>query len=125
MPCVFVCDENGFFEPTLRRIFSQGRPFMPKVDLDKNISSFLEQVWKDCRSLSFKQCKQEMINLPLYADCYRSGSVTVVSSHLMRYAENKGVYGSSYSQQPFRKKVLVSQNGPVIVSQWSPRKVNK
>lgn len=126
MPCVFLCDEQGFFEPTLKRIFAQGIPFMPPIHLEDSLTAFLEQVWKELSPLSLAQCKRLVTKLPVYSSCYQKGQNSVVlwDALIKNLSSNEPVVKNE-TQNSFRKKVLVSQNGPVIVSQWTPRKINQ
>lgn len=122
MPCLFLCDSMGFFEPNLKRIFEQGRPFMPPVRLDVPVANFLEQIWNEFKSLSVSQCQQIVTGLSLYNEYYQQGSTTLVPwEALVRHS----AYTQPRTQTPFHKKILVSQNGPVLVSPWAPRKVSK
>jgi len=122
MPCVFLCDESGFFEPNLKRIFEHGRPFMPPVHFDAPISSFLEQIWNDFKNISPTQCKQMITQLPLYNEYFRQGVASIVPWEAL---SNSPAVSQPQPTTPFRKKILVSQNGPVVVSPWAPRKVSK
>lgn len=125
MPCLFLCDEQGFFEPTLKKIFAQGRPFMPPTKLKPEVADFLEQVWREYGSLSSAQCKQLITRLPQYASCYRRGTANVLTwNSLIDKSQDYGTIYNDSSKRPFYKKVLTSQNGPVVVSQWTPRKIN-
>lgn len=126
MPCLFLCDEQGFFEPTLKKIFTHGRPSISPVSFHKDVVSFLEQIWQEFGYLSLSQCKTLITHSPLYKTCYRRGTTVVLSWNSL--VDKSLEYGTIYtdkSGQPFRRKVLVSQNGPVVVSQWTPRKVKR
>ncbi|MBQ8464950.1 MAG: hypothetical protein IJ545_02955 [Alphaproteobacteria bacterium] len=122
MPCLFLCDDNGFFEPNLKRIFEQGRPFMPPVQFEASLSKFLEQIWNEFRTKSLSQCKKLMTQHPLYNEFYQQGSTTLIPWEALTRQIN---HTPTNSFTPFSKKILVSQNGPVVVSPWAPRKVNK
>jgi hypothetical protein len=122
MPCVFLCDEYGFFEPTLKKMFSQGRPFMPPVSLNVKLSDFLENIWQKNKLISLSQCRETMIKLPLYHSCYLKDHSAVVTWSILKNSILDSAFTSN-SQPAFRKKILVSQNGPVVVSQWAPRKI--
>jgi len=125
MPCLFLCDEQGFFEPTLKKIFTQGRPFMRLAPLDSAISEFLENIWHKYGTLSVTEFKRVVMQMPIYAQCYRQGERSVVEWDSL--VDKSSQYGTMYDstlKSAFRKKVLVSQNGPVVVSQWQPRKVH-
>ena len=125
MPCVFLCDEHGFFEPTLKKIFAQGRPYMPPIILGQRISSFLEQIWLEYSHLSSAQFKQLLMRIPAYNECYRSGTpIMQFTDSLIDKSVSYDRMYESLPQEPFKKKFLVSQNGPVWVSQWKPKKIN-
>lgn len=122
MPCLFLCDDKGFFEPTLKKLFAQGRPSISSVHLNNSLTAFLEQIWQELSPLSLSQCKQLITSLPIYSLCYKKGITSVVSWE--KLSSQYGIQQNDISK-PFHKKILVSQNGPVIVSQWTPKKVNK
>ena len=125
MPCVFMCDEQGFFEPTLKTIFAQGIPLRQRVRFDAQISQLLEKIWSDFSMLSIHSCQKIIKQMPLYLHCYRQGVITVVSwNSLIDNSKDCVTICADVSQPKFHKKVLLSQNGPVVVSQWSPRKIN-
>lgn len=125
MPCLFLCDENGFFEPNLKKMFALGRPFMPQTRLEDDISSFLENIWAQYGSLSLAQFKQIVTALPLFGKTYQKGAQAVVDwNSLIDKSNDCGTIRKEAGGYAIPKKVLVSQNGPVVVSQWNPRKVN-
>ena len=125
MPCLFLCDEEGFFEPTLKSIFDQGIPFMPPAKFDLQISDFLEEIWQEFGTVSSSQCSKRISQLPLYSECYKKGTPIIIScSTMIDKINNFGVLSSAKTQSSFQKKVLLSQNGPVWVSRWNPRKIN-
>ena len=94
VPSLFICDEDGFTEPNLKKMFSLGRPYMPPVKLtDKNSSA--------------------------YKECRRSGEKYLVAAN--------DILNKFTPLQPEKiadnKKIRISQNGPVMVSRWNPRKL--
>lgn len=126
MPCVFMCDKNGFFEPGLRRIFEQGRPFMPPVKLHREAGDFLKNIWKKYGKLSIQECRSLVLKTPLYAKCHQEGKTTVLTWNSL--IDNLHIYAKMNLRDNLstpRRKVLVSQNGPVVVSQWTPRKLDR
>lgn len=126
MPCVFLCDENGFYEPTLKRIFAQGRPFMQPSKIENHIVAFLEEIWQEYGNLSLSQFSQLMTRMPCYNQCRLDGN-PILSAEMpsTEKAEKfQTTTSERLSREASRKKVLVSQNGPVLVSQWTPRKIN-
>ena len=125
MPCLFLCDESGFFEPNIKKMFALGRPFMPQTQLEDTVATFLENIWKQYGSLSLAQFKQIVTALPLFDETYQKGTQTVVDwNSLIDKSNDCGTIRKGTGGYTMSPKVLVSQNGPVVVSQWKPRKVN-
>lgn len=122
MPCVFSCDDKGFFEPTLRCFFAQGRPYMPAIKLSDSVSLFLERVWNEFCKLSSSDCRKIVTSSSLYETSYQKGCVSVIPFDKMTQKET--LAPAPQKSVPYRTKVLLSQNGPVIVSRWTPRKIN-
>lgn len=127
MPCLFLCDDDGFYEPTLKKIFAQGRLVMQSAQLSIDVSSFLEGIWQDFKSLSIAQIRDAITQKPIYVKCRKQGIHTIVPWNYFIDKSNDCGKISTYqvsATRDFAKKVLVSQNGPVVVSQWMPRKIN-
>jgi len=126
MPCLFMCGEKGFFEPNIKTIFANGRPFMPKTKTDETQQIFLETVWNKYKQLSILQLNNIVMNTSLFNETYRKGVETVVSWNSL--VDKSREYGTIREDDSFvnkTPKILFSQNGPVLVSQWKPRKVTK
>ena len=126
MPCVFLCDDNGFFEPTLKKIFSLGRPFMQPVKFKTYISEFLEEIWQEYGHLSLSQFSRLITGMPCYNQCRQKGTpiTDAATSFIDKSEKFHTMTPERLSREASRKKILVSQNGPVLVSQWTPRKIN-
>ena len=127
MPCLFLCGDDGFFEPTLKKIFAQGRPILHLTQLTQNVTSFLEKIWQEFKELSIAQIRYIIMQKPIYTKCREQGINSVASwDYFVDKSNDCGkIHTSSVSaSRNFSKKVLVSQNGPVVVSQWTPRKIN-
>ncbi len=117
-PGLFVCDEDGLYEPNLAKILSFGRPFMPPVTFNEKTVAFLETVWNKFSAMPTADledlCKSETV----YLKNFKPGEKHLISPEMI--AENTDENGSPKSN---KKKILFSQNGPVVVSQWNPRKL--
>lgn len=118
LPSFFVCDEDGFTEPNLARIFSFGRPFMPPVTQDPEISAFLENIWKKCAAVPTADLEDAIKSGALYRKHFQDGEKTLISPEMMAETDDK-----EDDPKKNKKKILFSQNGPVVVSQWNPRKL--
>jgi len=126
MPCLFMCGEKGFFEPNIKTIFANGRPFMPKVKADENLHLFLETVWNRYKQLSILQLNNIVMNTSLFNETHKKGVETVVSwNSLVDKSREYGTIREDDNLVSKAPKILLSQNGPVLVSQWKPRKVTK
>ncbi|MBE6445295.1 MAG: hypothetical protein E7019_04505 [Alphaproteobacteria bacterium] len=113
-PAIFVYKNNKITEPNLAKILEFGLPLIPTPRFDNKISDFLELIWQKYSPLETKdlnkiisshiQTQQQIISIECFVQSFKSQQNQKSSK------ENK--------------KVLISQNGPVIVSQWKPRKIN-
>ena len=125
-PSLFVCDHTGFYEPNLKRMFAFGRPFMPKVKFPDKIEFFLESVWAKYGKLSAQSLQKLIKSNEAFKEMCISGTINTVDfnavvKHFIEQSK-KSQKNSAFSGN--RKKVLLSQNGPVVVSQWQPRKID-
>lgn len=124
MPTVFICDENGFYEPNIKKILTLGRPFMPRVKFEKKVEKFLEEIWDkyghSAKSLLEKEVKDSLI----YREEYKKNSKILIENKTIVEILNKNskIFGSEGEKNS--TKVLLSQNGPVVVSRWHPRKLS-
>lgn len=120
MPSLFICTDDGFIEPTLNKIFSNGRPFMPLPKLDVKVSNFLEDIWQKYAKMPLESFSHLIKNSSAYRDSFQPGEKIIV--------ELKDVLekfkAANTNMEDTRKKMLISQNGPVLVSKWQPRKVS-
>ena len=124
MPSLFLCDKTGFFEPNLSRMFAQGRPFMPRVKFPSKINLFLEGIWQKYGAYTEQKLSNIIRKNPIYGENYTVGTTNIVSiqnavDHFVAAAKKT----AKDSRADNRKKILLSQNGPVVVTQWQPRKV--
>ncbi len=124
-PSYFICDENGFFEPNIKKILAQGRPFMPRAHFDSRTSDFLEEVWMKFAAMTSDEIKVFILNSEIYNRFTRNAQKSLIDFKSIIEFLNKH---ASILQEPNasnQRKVLLSQNGPVMVSEWKPRKIIK
>ena len=125
-PRFIVCNHSGFFEPNLKRIFAMGRPFMPPVKFPQKINAFLEGIWQKYGSLPLARLEKLIKNSSAFKNNCLEGTLntidfkSVVDSFIK--AGKKNQQNNAFSDN--RKKVMLSQNGPVVVSKWQPRKID-
>lgn len=113
-PAVFVTDKNGFIEPNLAQILSFGLPLMSAPKFKAEINNFLELIWKKY----FPQSNKAL------ADLVKSSAAYSETPCIIPLEELANGFNSSINPKSTNKrKILISQNGPVMVSAWQPRKV--
>lgn len=119
MPSLFVVDDKGFSEPNILKMFALGRPYMPPVKLDDKTTAFLETIWKKYAPMTVTAMGTLIKASTAYRQNYKSGE-----KHVIEVNSVLDLFKSS-SAAPVgnRRKMLISQNGPVMVSKWTPRKV--
>lgn len=120
MPSLFIVNENGFFEPNILKMFSLGRPYMPPVKLENDVAAFLEIIWKKYAKTSAAVMGNLIKSTDAYKQNYKKGEKQVINISDMADLSETPVRTPTTG----RKKMLISQNGPVMVSQWTPRKLS-
>lgn len=120
VPSFFVCDEDGFSEPNLKKMFSLGRPYMPPVKLSDKVCAFLEAIWKQYAQMTTAAFSSLIKNSSAYKECYRNGEKRLVAVDDIL---DKFTLPWPSESSGENKKIRISQNGPVMVSRWNPRKL--
>lgn len=119
IPSLFICDDDGFFEPTFKKLAEFGMPLMGKPQIDEPTSAFLDLIWKKYADKN----AFELISLVKDSQAYRKyhlpNEVNIVTLENMCHR-----FGAAPQAAKPAKKILISQNGPVVVSQWQPRKLD-
>lgn len=92
---------------------------MPPVKLDDKVSVFLETIWKKYTAMTVSAMGTLIKATTAYKQNYKIGEkhVIEVNSILDLFKSSSAAPASN------RRKMLISQNGPVMVSKWTPRKV--
>ena len=125
MPSLFVCGRDGFFEPTIAKMIANGNNQFPETEFNKQITLFLEAIWKKYSNLSLRDLSDLIKSHTSYDKYYISGKKNIVSLQDM-ITEFKVIHHLN-AEKPImgkeNKKILISQNGPVVVSKCQPRKL--
>lgn len=125
-PSLFVCDHSGFYEPNLKKMFAFGRPFMPSVKFPEKVENFLEAIWAKYGKLSLRNLEKITKSNSIFNEMCISGTVNTVDFDLVvkhfQAEKNKAHPNNTLFEK--KKKILLSQNGPVVVSKWQPRKLD-
>lgn len=126
MPSIFVCNHNGFYEPNLKKMFSMGRPFMPPVKFPPKIDDFLEKIWKKYGKMSVRELDMIIKNNSAFKENCTEGTINAVDfkSVVDNFIQAGKLSKQNHAFSDNRKKVMLSQNGPVVVSKWQPRKID-
>ncbi len=123
-PAVFICDDGGVYEPNLNKILTLGRPFLPLSKFSPMVNDFLSDFWKKFASKPYAELVKLVKSSHIYKDFAKSGAKTLIDFNSMIESLNKYSKMSDYDEGKNSTKILLSQNGPVVVSKWKPRKVS-
>lgn len=121
-PSMFVCNNNGFFDNTIKAIMHHGIPLMPPPVFSPEKTAFLEQMWQKYGLQTENTLLKLVTSTDSYKHYYKSGEETIV---------NLSITADSIAQKPIsnstkpQEKIMLSQHGPVKVSAWSPRKLGQ
>ena len=125
IPSLFICDERGFSEPTLAKLLTYGLPLMEAPIFAEKINSFLELIWKKYSPMNTKELSEFIKNSDSYIDNYQTGKRNIVNLEDVAQKFKSSLNPRSFSKAgtSSNRKILISQNGPVMVSAWQPRKL--
>jgi hypothetical protein len=121
-PSLFVCGQDGFFEPTIRTLLGFGLPLMAAPKLENETSVFLELIWQKYAPWKNDELKKFVVSLECWKNFYRPERELIVNPVSIIDSFSNSIRGVA-PQPAVTGKVLMSQNGPVQVSSWKPRKV--
>ncbi len=135
MPAAFVCDKNGFSEPNIARITSLCRWQDINPELDSATQNFLEIIWKKYSPMSLRNLSELIKSSPAYKADYLAGQASLINIQQTASLFKSGLGKKTSTPVSDKKtlqetkkapsrKILISQNGPVVVSQWQPRKLS-
>ncbi len=122
MPSLFVCGRSGFYEPTIRQIMSFGLPLMNTPVFKEEITTFLELIWKKYAGQSEEELEHFILSLECFKHFYRPEEETIVNP--MYFTDSFAGSIQKDKAENHASKILLSQNGPVKVSAWHPRKLH-
>jgi len=132
MPAAFICDKNGFSEPNLARCAGCSASLTPEID--GSTQNFLEIIWKKYSPMSIRSLSNLIKNSPAYSSNYQPGETNLIDQHQTALLFKSGLGKQTQAADPKKTasighksaphKILISQNGPVVVSQWQPRKLS-
>lgn len=121
VPSMFVCYQDGFYEPTVEAVLLQKLPLLKLPELEQRVSLLLESVWQKYAHLSEKELLNFVTSLSCWKETYTAKEDVIINpldiapSFSLSISKDKNFSPS---------KIRLSQNGPVQVSPWRPRKLN-
>lgn len=118
IPGLFICDNDGFFEPNLKKILEFGMPLMGEPELQRDTKEFLELLWHKYAAKNAFELIGIIKDTPAYRKCHVKDETILLTLEDM--TQNFG----APAEPRTAKKIRISQNGPVVVSEWQPRKLN-
>ncbi len=96
---------------------------MPRVRFNSKINDFLEEIWKRYADYTTNDMAKFVKSINIYKENYKKDIKTILDFKSIVESLNKNSKISTNSDE--KRKILQSQNGPVVVSQWHPRKVSE
>ena len=118
-PSMFIATSKGFLEPNILKVFANGHPYMPHIKIDDKTAIFLEQIWNKYANLPLLDLRSTVTQSQAFQTCYDANNLMAVDMQ-----EIANLF-SPEREKVSTNRVRMSQRGPVMVSQWCPRKVNK
>lgn len=122
MPSLFVCGRSGFYEPTIRQIMSFGLPLMKAPAFKEEIDAFLELIWKKYAKQTESELEHFILSLDCFKHFYRPEEETIVNP--MYFTDSFAGSIQKTKTETSGSQIRLSQNGPVKVSAWTPRKLH-
>ena len=123
MPTLFICADSGFYNADIKSIMKFGLPLMGKSNFTSSISDFLNLIWQKYGSHTDDQLDKFIFSLEAWKHNYRPENETVVNpiNFIDSFANN--IKNTKEKNINSKSKIMMSQNGPVKVSSWQPRKL--
>ena len=124
-PSLFVCGQSGFYNPTIRTIMKFGLPLMETTKFDSEIEKFLNLIWQKYSLFSETELTSFVLSLDCWKNSYKKDAETIINPMALvdSFAETLHHTKRKNFQSP-KSKIMLSQNGPVKVSAWQPRKLS-
>lgn len=132
MPSLFLLNQGSCTEPNVAKLHNSGLLADFPIRFDNEISDFLNKIWKIYASLSSHQL-QNVIKEHLSRLEFKSDQRVIVDiktlvekfkTHSKINTKPTDTERPKISSAPWSSKIMLSQNGPVVVSKWKPRKLS-
>lgn len=132
MPSLFIQERHSCFEPNIACLHQSGLLTDFPIRFDKEISNFLQKIWKIYAYLSTRQLDSvvsEHISRLELSDNQKNiidfkTLVEKFKTHSKITSKPAETSSAPVSSSTWSSKIMLSQNGPVVVSKWKPRKLS-
>ncbi len=120
-PSFFVCDKNCFYEPSLSEIMQTGFPLSFSYSLSEEDLSLLNIIWQKYSLLQTSELSSFIKKFCEFSEI-KEGTIVNPANIIDTFAEYLQINKNSKSLS--KSKIMLSQNGPVRVTEWKPRKIH-
>lgn len=123
MPSLFVYSQSGIYDPSIRTIMKYGFPLMSDPQFSADVSSFLNLIWQKYSSLNDVDLREFVYSLKCLKQYSDSNDEIIINP--FNLADSFAASIKSENTTAKKTKIMISQNGPVKVSAWTPKKIKK
>ncbi len=123
MPSLFVYSNSKVYDPSIRTIMDYGFPLMPTPEFDAETTNFLELIWQKYSSLNEEKMQEFVYSLKCFKNIYNEENDIIINP--LNFIDSFSSSLKSSTPPSPKSKIMISQNGPVKVSTWTPRKLKK
>ena len=123
MPSLFVYSNSTIYDPSIRTIMDYGFPLMPIPEFDAETTDFLELIWQKYAPLNEEKMQNFVYSLNCFKNIPNKHDDIIVDPLNLIDSFASSLKNGTISAP--KSKIMISQNGPVKVSAWTPRKLKK
>ena len=122
-PSLFICSETGFYNPTIRTLLDFGLPLLPTAKFSNETENFLNIIWQKYAHQTEKQLTSFILSLECWKRFHHPSQEIIVNPMMLIDSFAETIHKSA-KKPVATSKIMISQNGPVKVSSWQPRKLS-
>ncbi len=123
MPSLFVYSNSIVYDPSIRTIMDYGFPLMPMPEFDAETTDFLELIWQKYATLNEEKMQDFVYSLKCFKNISNKEDDIIINP--LNFIDSFALSLKNGSTSTSKSKIMISQNGPVKVSAWTPRKLKK
>lgn len=122
MPSLFVYSKSEIYDPTIRTIMDYGFPLMPTPEFDADTVNFLELIWQKYALMPDEKLRDFVYSLKCFKNIHDEKDDIIIDPFNFIDSFSSSIQNK---KNETKSKIMISQNGPVKVSAWTPRKLKK